>query len=60
MSFIRDSYYKITFAEKGSGPIDLVPLICYDSNQNPVQNPRVHVLDQVFPKNARNFQELVE
>jgi len=59
MSFIRDSYYKLTFHVKGSGPLDLVPILCFDSNNELIKNPKIHVLNQVYPKRAKTLEELV-
>lgn len=60
MSFFRDQYYKITFHVKGQGPIDLVPILCGDSNGNLINDPKIHLLNQVFPKKAKTIQELVQ
>ena len=60
MQFFRDQYYKITFHVKGTGPMDLAPIIGCDNKGNWIKNPKIHFLNQEFPNKATNIETLVD
>lgn len=56
---LRKSYYNVTFGFRQTSTDELAKLVGFDAQNQPLKNPKVYIFGHMYPKQARDCQELV-
>ena len=54
--YIKKQYYNVAFQAKAAGALDLFAQVSMDDSGEWITNPRVYVLDSVYPQKAQNYE----